>query len=251
MTKQTALQLYSVRDAIAQDFEDTMQRIAAMGFTHVETAFWPEHISVTQAGQLLRDMNFTVIGMHCEVPSDDAQKAAWLEMAEAYDCTRMIWHGWPHDNRYHSLDDSKHWADIYNEANAFARTNGLSFGLHNHWWEFEDAEGHLPFYALLDYLEPDVFFELDMYWVQVAGLNPAKVVADFGERVQLLHVKDGPAVHGPDSHVQVAAGTGAVDIPAVIQAAGDVVDTLVIEFDDCATDVVDAVEVSYEYLRVM
>ena len=89
--RQIGLQLYSVRQAIEEDFEGTVRTVAAMGYAGVETAFFPEYISFAQAGQLFRDLGLTVLGVHCEVPSDDEQKGIWLAMAEAYDCDRMIW----------------------------------------------------------------------------------------------------------------------------------------------------------------
>lgn len=33
------------------------------------------------------------------------------------------------------------------------KTQGLRFGLHNHWWEFEETDGIYPFYYLLEHLD--------------------------------------------------------------------------------------------------
>ena len=246
--RQIGLQLYSVREIIEQDFEATVRRVADMGYAGVETAFFPEHISFAQAGRLFKDLGLTVLGVHCQVPSDDEQKDVWLAMAEAYDCDRMVWHGWPQEDRYHSVDDTKRWVEIYNEASAFAKANSLRLGLHNHWWEFEEVDGHMPFYYLLEHLDPDIFFEIDVYWAKTAGKDPAEIVAHFGDRIHLLHIKDGPAPTGQPVNQQVAAGKGTLDIPAIVRAASDAVEWLVVEFDGCATDIVEAVQESYQYL---
>ena len=242
------LQLYAVRESIESDFEGTIRRVAGMGYLGVETAFFPESVTYARAGQLFRDLGLTVLGVHCEIPSDDEQKDAMLAMAEAYDCKRLVWHGWPRDDRYHSKADTERWARIYNEANAFVKQHGLLFGLHNHWWEFEEAGGHVPFYHIRDYLDPDIFFEIDTYWAKTAGRDPAQVVADLSDRVRLLHLKDGPAPQGRVVNEQVAVGTGTLDFPAILQAAGENLEWLVVEFDACATDVVTAVQESYQYL---
>jgi sugar phosphate isomerase/epimerase len=246
--KKIGLQLWTVRQAIEQDFEGTVRKVAAMGYTGVETAFFPEHVSYAQAGQLFKDLGLTVAGVHCEVPTDDVQKATWLAMAEAYDCQRLIWHGWPREDRYQSVENTKRWVEIYNAANAFAQANGLRFGLHNHWWEFEEVDGHTPFYFLQEHLDPDIFFEIDTYWAKTAGHDPAKVVADFGDRAHLLHIKDGPAPTGRIVNQQVALGKGTLDIPAILRVASDATEWLIVEFDDCATDVLQAVQESYDYL---
>lgn len=242
------LQLWSVRDAIEEDFEGTVRRVAAMGYAGVETAFFPEHVTFRQAGQLFQSLGLKVAGIHCEIPDSDEEKETWLEMAEAYDCDRMVWHGWPRDNRYHSVTDTTRWIEIYGEANVFAKAHGLRFGLHNHWWEFEDHAGHTPFYYMLEHLPEDVFFEIDTYWAKTGGQDPATVVADFGERAPLLHIKDGPAPAGQVINEQVVLGQGSLDIPAIVQASGDASEWLIVEFDACATDVIRAVAESYRYL---
>ncbi|MEA2009010.1 MAG: sugar phosphate isomerase/epimerase [Chloroflexota bacterium] len=247
--KQIGLQLYSVRTAIERNFEDTIRKVAAMGYKNVETAFFPEHISLARAGKLFNELGLNVVSAHCEIPSDDQQQDLWLEMAEVYDCQNMIWHGWAEDGCYKSVENTKQWVEIYNEASVFAKANGLRLGLHNHWWEFEEADdGHLPFYYFLEHLDSDIFFEIDIYWAKVAGKDPAKIVADFGDRVSFLHVKDGPARTGETDAMQLPAGQGTLDIPAILQASSDDTEWLIVEFDHCATDVLDAVQESYRYL---
>ena len=131
-----ALQLYSVRGAMEKDISGTLARIADMGYSWVETAFFPAGVTYTQAGQLLRDAGLHVAASHIELPIGD-QRDALLEAAEAFNCDRMVWHGWPEDERYQSLDGIKRLADVYNEAHHFCESNGLRLGLHNHWWEFQ------------------------------------------------------------------------------------------------------------------
>jgi sugar phosphate isomerase/epimerase len=56
----------------------------------------------------------------------------------------------------------------------------------------------------------DIFFELDIYWIQTAGQDPAEMVKRIGKRAPLLHIKDGPCDLGKP---MVAVGEGAVDVP--------------------------------------
>jgi sugar phosphate isomerase/epimerase len=248
-----SLQLYTVRDEIKKDIASTLQKVAAIGFEAVETAFWPDTISVKQAGKYLKDAGLSVSSAHIELPVGD-KKAAFLEIAETFNCKKMIWHGWPEDKRYSSPDGTKELADIYNEANHFAKSNGLQFGLHNHWWEFRNKiEGRYVYEVLLERLEPDIFFEIDTYWVKVAGHDPAKIVKDFGSRAQLLHIKDGPAKwnaslaeDNPDP--MVAAGKGTQNFPAIVKAANGNTKWMVVEMDKVATDVFTAIQDSYTYL---
>ncbi len=240
------LQLWTVREAIEKDAALTLRRIADLGYTAVETAFWPEGMTHTQGGKLLRDAGISVFAAHVEIPVGDHRDTI-MEVAEAYDCDTMVWHGWPEDERYQTLDGIRELADIYNEANAFMSANGLRFGLHNHWWEFQEiAEGGLPYYLIRSLLEPDIFYEIDTYWAKVAGADPARVVRDFGDKVRLLHIKD--ALTLETEGTMVAAGQGVQDFPSIGRAGHGNVEWMIVELDFCETDMFDAIEQSRDYL---
>jgi sugar phosphate isomerase/epimerase len=248
-----AAQLYSVRKELEKDMKGTLKRIADIGFEAVETAFWPEGISVKQAGRHLKEAGLPVCSAHIELPIGD-QKAAFLETAKELGCKKMIWHGWPEDIRYGSLDGTKQLVDIYNEANRFAKANGLQFGIHNHWWEFRNKVGKRFVYeVLLDQLDKDIFFEIDTYWVKVAGHNPADIVKKFGKRAPLLHIKDGSGIwrdsladDNPDP--MVAVGKGTQNFPAIVKAANGNTEWMIVEMDKTTTDVFEALQESYDYL---
>ena len=134
------LQLWTVRELMKQDMPGTLEKVAEIGYMGVESAFLPEGVTHKQLGKLLKKLDLPVFSMHAELPIGD-QREELLDMAEAYDCNRMIWHGWPEDIRYKTEEGTKQLVDIYNQSNAFAKNNGLVFGMHNHWWEFEKQEG--------------------------------------------------------------------------------------------------------------
>jgi sugar phosphate isomerase/epimerase len=247
------LQLYTVRNEIKNNIADTLHKIADIGFEAVEIAFWPENISIKEAGKYLKDAGLTVSSAHVELPVGD-KKSAMLEIAETFNCTKMIWHGWPEDKRYSTLEGTKELVDIYNEASRYAKLNGLQFGLHNHWWEYRNkVNGRYVYQVLLDSVGPDIFFEIDTYWVKVAGHDPVKIVAEFGKRAPLLHIKDGPARWNdslPEDNPEpmVAVGKGTQNFPAIVNAANGNTEWMIVEMDVTATDVFTAIQDSYNYL---
>ena len=248
-----ALQLYTLREEIKKDIAGTLKKVADTGFEDVETAFWPEGVSVNQAAGFLRDAGLTVLSAHVELPIGD-KKDVFLETAAAYGCKKMIWHGWPEDKRYSTTEGTKELVAIYNEANQFAKANGLQFGLHNHWWEYRNkVDGRFVYEILLELLDKDIFFEIDTYWVKVAGHDPAVIVKKFGARAPLLHIKDGPAKwndslpeDNPDP--MVAVGKGSQDFPAIAKAANGNTRWMIVEMDKTVTDVFEAIRESYDYL---
>jgi sugar phosphate isomerase/epimerase len=247
------VQLYTVRDAMKADMAGTLRRVAALGVAGVETAFWPDGVTVQQAGRALREVGLTVSSCHIELPIGDGRQVM-LDTARAFDATRMIWHGWPEDPRYRSLEGTKALAAIYNQSNRFAKDNGLSFGLHNHWWEYRNTVGgKYVFEVLLEETDPDIFFEVDTYWVKAAGHDPATIVGRLGARAPFLHVKDGPAVYNDrlaidDPDPMTAVGKGTLDFPAVVRAANGHTEWMVVEMDKTAGDVFAALQESCDYL---
>ena len=248
-----SVQLYTVRNEISKDLPGTLKRVSDIGFKWVETAFWPENIPLKKAAQYVKEAGLSVSSAHIEIPLGD-KRQTMLDVAAAYGCTKMIWHGWPEDKRYSSLEGTMELVGIYNEAGKFAKANGLEFGIHNHWWEYRNkVGGRFVYEVLLDNLDKDIFFEVDTYWVKVAGQDPAVIVKKMGSRAPLLHIKDGPAKWSdllpkdlPDP--MTAVGKGTQNFPAVVQAADGNTEWMVVEMDKTSTDVFIALKESYDYL---
>lgn len=246
MTKpQIALQLYTIRDQLERDFAGTLRKVTEIGYRAVETAFWPEGMTVQQAADLIRQAGLTIIAAHVELPLGDQQRPT-LDAMATLGCTRAVWHGWPQDPDYSSLAGIHRLAERYNQANEICRRHGLAFGLHNHWWEHEPVEGRYPHDVLLEEVDPTIFFELDTYWAKSAGRDPAQLVAELGLRAPLLHFKDGPAIKGEP---KMAVGDGVLDFPAILEASAENAEWVIVELDDCATGMLAAVERSFHYLN--
>jgi sugar phosphate isomerase/epimerase len=241
------LQLYTVRKAIEQDFEGTLRKIADIGFVGIEYYPLPENITTEHAAKVFKDLKLVVLGMHTPLPVGD-QWDAVVKMAEAFNCDRVIYPGWPQGEKYKNVESTKRTAETYNEAAAFLKTKGLRFGLHNHWWEVEKTDGIYPFYYLLEHLDKNIFFEIDTYWAKTGGLDPAKVVRDFGKRAPLLHIKDGPAVKRDTMYNHVPAGDGSLDFAAIVKAGGKNIEWMIVEFDEYDKDIFDGIKKSYTYL---
>jgi sugar phosphate isomerase/epimerase len=137
-------------------------------------------------------------------------------------------------------------AEVFGIAAAQVGRRGLTFGCHNHFWEMKPLDDGRPALVhLYERLDPAVVAEVDVYWAQVGGADAVALVAELGERVRFLHVKDGPA--DDPSAPMVAVGSGVVDIPAILRA-NPAVEWHLVELDQCATDMYQAVAESRSYL---
>jgi sugar phosphate isomerase/epimerase len=252
-THRLAVQLYTIREAIDKDLKGSLKRLADLGFKNVETAFWPKGISVETAANTLKELGLNVTSCHVDKPTQDNINEL-VNTAKAYGCENLIWHGWPEDKRYSSLEGTKELVNIYKESNKLAKDHGLRFGLHNHWWEYRNyVGGKLVYEVLNEELDDDIFFETDVYWVKVAGQDPANILRKLKKRIRFIHIKDGPAVFNeklikdePDPMTPVGQGT--LDIPAIVNACSENVQWMVIELDKSAIDPYDALKQSRDYL---
>ncbi|MCA9915393.1 MAG: sugar phosphate isomerase/epimerase [Anaerolineae bacterium] len=242
MTKPIALQLYTLREALEQDFDGVIRKVAEMGYLGVETAGFP-NISVREAAQLFKSLELQVVAAHSGLPLGDAQ-ADILNTMATLECNRLVIAYVPPD-QFQTVDQIKHVCENLNEGSKVARANGMTLFYHNHWWEYEAVDGQYPYQIMQRELDPAIQFEVDTYWVQTAGHNPTDVIRELGNRAPLLHIKDGPCVKDVP---MTAAGEGMVDIPGVVAAAEDSADWMIVEIDHCATDMQAAVQKSYQYL---
>ncbi len=236
-----ALQLYSLREAAAIDFEATVRKVADIGYAGVEPAGFPG--TTVEAGKrLFDDLGLQVCSAHLPLPVG-ATKQESLETAAALGVSRVVAGQGP--DQFTTRDQIKASCDKFNEASANCAEKGLAFAIHNHWWEFLEVDGELVYQQMLKHLSAAVLFEVDAYWVQTAGPDPAEVIAQLGPRAPLIHLKDGPCTRKDDMQ---ALGEGSTDFPAIIAAGGSNVDWWIVELDRCATDMVEAVEKSYTFL---
>ncbi len=242
MKKPIGTQLYSVRNELGKDFEGTLRKLAAMGFDGVELAGLPQGVTTQAAVALLKDLKLAVVGGHMALPLGD-QKNQVIESAKALGCKAIINSKSAAD--FKTLDLIKQSCEQFNEAGRNAAQAGLRLAVHNHWYEFEKIGDRLVFDVMLEHLAPEVFFEIDTYWVRTAGADPVAAITRLGARAPLIHIKDGPCVQGQP---MVAAGSGAMTFPPILKAAQHA-EWLVVELDACATDMLDAMRDSLAYLR--
>jgi sugar phosphate isomerase/epimerase len=236
-----ALQLYSLREEAKKGFTQMVQKVADMGYTGVEPSSFPG-TTAQDAGKMFADLGLAVPSAHLPLPVGDKQNEIIDAMA-ALGSQRIISGKGSAD--FATMDKIKETCDLFNLAAANASSAGLQFGVHNHWWEFGRVEGRYVYQVMQEYLEPDIFFQIDTYWVQTAGVDPSIVVRELGARAPILHIKDGPCVK---ELPMTAVGDGNLDFHSILRAGGNNTEWLIVEIDRCATDMVEAVQRSLQYL---
>jgi sugar phosphate isomerase/epimerase len=227
---------------MATDFECVVRKVADIGYVGVEPALGTLGATPEQAARLFRELDLQVVSAHTPLPLGP-DKDTVLAAASVLDCKRIISGKGP--DSFQTVEMVIETCGQFNEAHAIAVENGLEFGLHNHWWEFQRIDNRYVYELMLDVLDPGVFFQIDTYWVKTAGPDPAAIVNQLGCRAPLLHLKDGPATK---NEPMLPIGSGVMDFHRVVQASAGNAEWLIVELDRCAIDMVEAVERSYRYL---
>ncbi len=240
--KPVALQLYTLREFTAKDMGDVLNKVANYGYVGVEFAGFG-NLSVEEISKVLNDLGLIAVSAHVSLPTKENIEQIAKD-AETIGYKRIISGFGPNDMK--DVDGLKRCIDRFALAVELAESVGLSFGMHNHWWEFDrEFEGKKPYDMILESV-PKLFSELDIYWSSHAGVDTVEVIKKWADRVPLLHVKDGdltdPPVHKP-------VGSGKVKTRDIILSANsDVLEWLIVELDTSDMDMFQAVKMSIDWL---
>lgn len=209
------LQLYTLRDIIADDPEATIRQVADYGYTQIESYEGPMgmwwDMGHTGFKSLLDELGMTAVSSHANIFEDFERKAN--EAAEiGLKYIVCPWIG-PQD----TLDGYRNMADQFNEIGEIAKNVGLRFAYHNHAYSFEEQEGEIPHDVLMENTDPDlVEYQMDIYWVVAAGHDPAAWMEKYPGRFTSGHVKDLSPGDEPESTV---LGTGSIDFTDLLPTA--------------------------------
>ena len=230
------LQLYSVRQMLAKDYEGTLKQVAALGYQDVESAGYFDHTApqvqsaMSAAGLRLVSAHYS----HDNLAKDlDNILAFNHQLGVNYiicsfpgikDPSRLK------DTSHRSvvnsftMDDYRWNAEQFNKFGEKVKAAGMKFGYHNHTMEFTKQDGAVPLDEMIHLTEPSlVTFELDCGWVTVGGANPVDYLRRYPTRISMLHVKDFKHTDKPASIVDppppAQLGEGTLDYRPVFEAA--------------------------------
>jgi sugar phosphate isomerase/epimerase len=236
-----SVQLYTVREALAEDLPGTLVRLAALGFTQVEP------YALTRYADALRPA-MAAVGLSAPTahqsfvgsPDADAVFATAAALGVGLVVDPRVERA-----RWETVAGVESVADDLNAAAERAARHGVRVGYHNHAQELEIVhDGTTALELLAARLADDVVLEVDAYWAAAGGQDPVALLKRLGDRVAAIHLKDGPATADPLD--QVAVGHGELPIRDVAAAAPHAL--RVVELDDTRGDRFQAVADSHAWL---
>ncbi|MBZ4189241.1 sugar phosphate isomerase/epimerase family protein [Niabella beijingensis] len=244
------VQLWSVKNDLARDFDETLHQLATTGYTYAETAGYdPDARTIHGRSPELMKQQLDGCGMvplsaHIPFFSKEEMEPV-LEDVAALGASCLVIPAIPEDLR-HSLDHYKRIADDLNIIGERAASLGIRLGYHNHNYEFKMINGLLPYNILLERTDKEtVFFEPDLGWMVQAGQAPEALFNTFPGRFLLWHLRD---VNAGGAAVNV--GEGVVNFHLLHQMkkqAGFLCG--IVETPSAATDGMNRVIASFNYIR--
>ncbi len=245
------LELYTVRELFAKDPAKTLKEVAAAGYKEVEIGpgVKPETLTAD-----LRAAGLTAPSGYFNVAKtlDDWKKS--VEEAHRYGLSYIV----VGDNPRMDADAWKRRAEFFNDCGKVAQEAKLQFGYHAHFREFARTGGTCGYDIMLERCDPKLLkMEMDIFWVTYAGQDPLAYWRRYPGRFPLLHIKDlrkgiqvNPQEDPGEPNPFMPVGQGRIDwrrIFAHVHEAG--AHHIFVEQDRCDTPPLEAIKVSFEYLK--
>jgi sugar phosphate isomerase/epimerase len=222
------LQLYSVRNQMTTNTSATLDEVRNWGIKHVELAGTykvpPEKFRVE-----LAEHGLTAVSGHFSYDEWRDNPEGALTEASALGL-KYVGCAWiPHQGVFDEAVCRQAIA-VFNRAGELAAKHHMTFFYHTHGYEFQPFENGTLFDLLVRETNPkNVKFEMDIFWIAHAGQNAPQLLEKYPTRWALMHLKDmrkgtptGLSTGSSPVSNDAAMGTGQLDLPAILKAAGKV-----------------------------
>ena len=256
-----ALQLYSVRYDLAEDYFGTLKKVKEMGYDGVELSGLGEKDPL-EVKKMLSELDLSLTSSHA--PADELMRDGEFERYAALGCKYVVM-----GMRFHGDDkETAEYIETIRTLSEKAHAAGITLQYHNHDFEFLLYKGKYILDTIYEELSPDkLLAQIDTCWVKFAGIDPCEYMMKYKGRIPLLHLKDFIGGKGEDdpydligqaevknrrtSFKFVPIGQGCQDIPAILDTAKKTDVKWVIVEQDKSEDrpPIEAVKMSLDYLR--
>jgi len=244
--RKIGLQLFTVRDSLAQNAADTLRQVADAGYAGVELFQHSGALAPAQLYPQLSRLGLKVIGGHIllDTLEDEARMQSTAEEYAKMGAKHLAL-AWLQPELRGGLESYRRVAKLVKGAGKIAKSHGLTFAYHNHDFEFVKVEdGRTAYDVIMEETDPDlVKAELDLFWVAKAGLDVISMLRKLKGRVSLVHVKD---MTKDDKRTFEIVGDGMLDFDKILPVADEAgADWFIVEQDLCPKGEIESVRKSY------
>ena len=264
-----ALQLFSVRDDMAADFEGTLKKVKALGYDGVEFAGLFGK-SAAEVKKLCEENGLIPISAH--IPLVDMIKDVnILDTYAEIGCKFVVI---PYLNEEYRPGNGrfKEIIEMAKKIGEKANSLGMKLAYHNHDFEFVKIDGEYALDILYREVPADILQpQLDSCWVNIGGEDPAEYIRKYSGRMGILHLKDFVGGKSDNMYALIGidenekkdtqgkfefrpVGKGVQNFPEILKAADEAgIEWVVVEQDSPSMGLtpMECAETSIEYLKTL
>jgi sugar phosphate isomerase/epimerase len=240
--------MYTIRDLVAQNFVGALELAAEIGYAGVGLGDFGGLTAVEVKRQLDR-LGLQAAGLHVGLEALENDLATVIQNSRSVQSPYIILTYIPEERRK-TLEGWKRVAEELNGIGKEVQQAEMHFCYHNHAFEFERFEGKAGLDWLYELTDPNwVKAELDTYWVQYGGEDPAAYIRKYARRSLLLHIKD---MEPGEERFFAEIGAGILDWPAIFAAANESATAwYIVEQDHWRHSSAQSARMSFENLKAM
>jgi sugar phosphate isomerase/epimerase len=223
--QEIGLQLHSFRYLFAKDVPGTMAKVRKMGIKEVEL-YGTYGLEFPEFIKILAQNEISVVSYGGEYDKLKNFPQTLADEARSYGAKYVVIFSIPFEGDTFTAEDVDKAAAVFNAAGKLIARNGLMLCYHPHGYEFQPyQDGTLFDYMVKKFDSRFVQFEMDVFWVKQAGVDPLALLKKYPNRFVLMHVKDRKkgtknTDNGKvDNETNVVLGTGDVGIAEVVREA--------------------------------
>jgi sugar phosphate isomerase/epimerase len=238
------VQLYTVRNDMAKDFEGTLQKVASLGYKEVEFAGYYDR-TPEQVKEILSRYGLEAPSAHVPL------KAIQENFEQSIEAAKIIGHKllvcpYLDANDRKTIDNYKSHAATFNKAGESCKKAGIDFAYHNHDFELVAIDGTVPLDLLLAETDKNlVKLELDLYWMKKANADSLAYIAKHPGRTVAFHVKD-----MDKKMFFTEVGRGIINFKEIFTKSKNTgVKYYFVEQDQCPGSPLDSLKISIDYLK--
>ncbi|MEM8898921.1 MAG: TIM barrel protein, partial [Bacteroidota bacterium] len=208
--------LNTVQDQMEAQPEATLEALAEMGYTYVESGVYGK--SRSTYARMLNSLGLKCIGGGSSIGNLIDNKKMFLKNAEklSYEFITCYW-PWMGSADSLTKEMVQKAAESLNKLGKELKAEGLQLSWHNHDKEFVMIEGKTAFDWLMELTDPEyVALQMDVYWVRKGGADPVALMKKYAGRVNLLHLKD---MDASAEQGMTCPGDGIIDFQEVFNHA--------------------------------
>jgi sugar phosphate isomerase/epimerase len=210
------VQMYTLRDycKTTSDSAKTLKRVRDMGYKVVQVSAMAEPKDMKEMRRILDDNGLYACSTHTGYQRIIEETDKVIEEHKILGCKAIACPGLP--GELHNKDGYLKVAEEFSKVMGKIKGSGLVLAYHNHGIELERYDGKTGLEILMENCE-GLHSEIDTYWVQYGGGDPAVYIEKFAGRCSQLHYKDMGIIK--NKQVMPPIGTGNLNWEKIVKVS--------------------------------